>query len=121
MKPLFAKDLEPFLDRFSHFRDTELRHVEIVSPTVISVLFAVQDRARDFDWITVELEFNGVSDAKLIDSSKLSFLDMSEGLNILYEENTFAFGIGRCDTKSSIQTSTCYIVSSSLKYKQGSF
>ena len=109
------------LDRFEHFRDAEWRLLEALSPTEIKVVFAVQDKARAFDWITIHLEFNGVSDAKLIESSKLSFIDMSEGVSITYKDNKFYFCIGRCDNTSSIKDSMCYIKSSFIKYKQGSF
>ncbi len=121
VKPLLEKDLNFFLKRFNNFIDGELRHVEIVSPTTISITIAAQDSARAFDWITVKLEFNGVSDAKLLDAKKLSFVDISDGLTLLYEDNFFAFGISRCSKLSGIKTSICYIIGSDLKCQEGSF
>lgn len=121
MKPLLARELPTFLQRFGNFVDGELRHVEIVSPTVIKITIAGQDSARGFDWLTIELELSGVSDARLIDNSKLLHVDMSGGINIVFEENTFAFGIGNNHNISGIKNAITFIISSSVKYKEGSF
>ena len=120
-KPLESKNLKSFLQRFDNFRDGELRHVEIESPTKISITISAQDSARAFDWITVTLEFSGVREAKLVDINKLSFIDMSEGISILYDNNSFAFGISKCENTSGIKTSICHIISADLKYKEGLF
>ena len=121
MKPLLAKELDAFLKRFNHFRDAEFRQIQIVSPTVISITLATQDEAKAFDWVSITLEFSGVSDALLLESSKLNLVDMSDGISILHEDDKFYFGIGDCNSLSSIKTSTCHTESSSLKYQQGSF
>ena len=70
MKPLLNKELPNFLKRFGNFVDGEIRSVDIVSPTQMKLILAGQDEARGFDWLTIEFLFDGVSDAKLIDSSK---------------------------------------------------
>jgi len=119
MKPI--TNIEKFLKRFDSFKDGELRSMKIISPTVMLVTLAVQDSAREFDWITVDLEFNGITDAKLLDESKLSLIDMSDGISIINNDKKFAFGIGECYNISSIKNSTSFIESQSLKYKEGSF
>ena len=121
MKPLLKKDLPNFMERFGSFIDGEVRHVEVVSPTVIKVVLAGQDSARAFDWITVELEFSNVSDAGLLDNSKLSLIDMSEAISIINEDNLFAFGLGQYSNLSSIKNSNLYIISESIKYLEGAF
>ena len=121
MKPLLAKDLPSFLKRFGNFVDGEIRSIEITSPLDMKVIIAGQDQARGFDWITVELEFDSVSDAKLLDSSKLSLLDMSDGISLLNENAQFYFGVDSYNSASSIKNSICYIISSSIKYKEGNF
>jgi len=118
VKPLLAKELPTFLKRFDNFVDAELRHVEVVSPTVIKVSIAGQDTARAFDWLVIEFEFNGVSDAKLLDSSKLLHVDMCDGISLIYEDNCFTFSIGKNETISSSKNSIFYIVGSSLKYNE---
>jgi len=109
------------LQRFDNFKDAELRSLEIVSPTHVKLRVAVQDKARAFDWITLELDFINVTDARLIEQNKLAYVDMSEGANILHVEKEFAFGIGACYNISTVKNSTFYIISKDLKYQEGQF
>lgn len=121
MKPLLANSLNSFLKRFDSFRSGELRSIEVISSSNIIITLAVQDTARGFDWIGMKFEFNEVEDAKLLEESKLSFVDMSDGISIIHNDNHFAFGIGECHNISSIKSSACYIMSSSLKYQEELF
>ena len=121
MKPLLAKNLAGFLERFDNFKNGELRSIEVISPTTMLVTLAGQDTAREFNWISVGLEFTGVSDARLLENSKLSLVDMDDGVSIIHENNKFAFGLGESYNISSIQNSTCQLVSSGLKYQEGEF
>jgi hypothetical protein len=121
MKPLLTKEMNSFLERLGNFVDAEFRDIEIISPTTIKITLAGQDSARGFDWITVEFEFSGVNDARLIENSKLPHVDMSDGVNILCEDGLFTFGIGKETTISSLKNSICQITSSTLKYQEGQF
>lgn len=121
MKPLHAKDLNSFLKRFDNFINGEFRSVEIASPTSIVATFATQDSSREFNWISIDFEFSGVDSAKILDNKKLSFVDMSDGISIINEDNKFSFGIGKCDTLDNIMNSICHIISTSIKYREGSF
>ena len=109
------------LQRFDNFKDAELRSLEVVSPTQIKLIVAVQDSARAFDWITLEIDFIGVSDARLLEPNKLSFVDMSEGASLLHVNKEFAFGIGACYNIQTIKNSTFYIISQDIKYQEGQF
>jgi len=119
MKPLTK--VEEFLERFDNFKDSEFRSLEIKSPTSMSITLATQDKNRDFDWITITLDFIDVSDALLVDGNKLQHIDLSDGVTILKNQDKFYFGIGVCSSVDSIKTSTLFIESSNLKYKEGSF
>lgn len=121
MRPLLEKEASSFLERFDFFKDSEFRNVEILSPTTIKITLAAQDSARGFDWISIDLEFSGISDARLLQNSKLPHVDMNDGISIIYTNSVFAFGVGTYSNLSSIKNSTCYIISSSIKYREGSF
>ncbi len=118
MKPLLAKDLNSFLQRFQHFENGEFGDIDILSSTKIRISISAQDSARAFDWVSVALEFSGVKDAQLLDASKLQFVDMSQGITILYENATFAFGISKCENLSRVKTSSCFIISTDVKYEE---
>jgi hypothetical protein len=121
MKPLHSSEITKFLERFDDFKESEIKELKIVSSTEIVLLLTAQDRARAFDWVTVELNFSGVSDAKLIDESKLAYLDTSDGLTLLKEGDSFAFALGHYRTIISLKDAQLYIVSNSIKYSEGTF
>ena len=119
MQPI--TNIDTFLQRFNNFKDAEFRSIDIGSATTMSVVFATQDEARSFDWITVTLEFNEISDAKLLDDSKLSLVDMQDGISLITDNKRVGFALGRYNTITSIKDSVCYIKSNSIKYSEGSF
>jgi hypothetical protein len=119
VKPL--TNIEEFLKRFNNFKDGELRSIEVISPTTMLVKLAGQDEARAFDWISVKLEFNNISDARLLDDSKLSLIDMNDGISIIKNDNNITFGIGQCYNESSIKNSSSYIKSQTVKFEEGQF
>jgi len=121
MKPLLAKDLPNFVKRFGNFVDAEIRKIEVISPTVIQLVIACQDSARGFDWLTLNLEFNGIADARLLEESKFLLVDMSNGISLIDEENSFALAIGDYHNLSGIKNAISYIISSSIKYEEGPF
>ncbi len=112
MKPLLVKEIDSFLKRFGNFTDGEVREVKLLSPTLINITIACQDEARGFDWITIDIELSGVSDATLIDDSQLLHLDMSDGILIENKDNKFYL---------SVKNATFQIVSENIKYQEGQF
>ncbi len=112
MKPLLKNELANFTSRFAKFMDAEIRSIDVLSATTIKVTIACQDSARGFDWLTLTLEFSNVTDASLVDNSKLSFIDMSEGAEVRYEDESFIF---------DIKNATILIKSSNIKYEEGLF
>ena len=111
MKPLLAKDIAAFVERFENFQDAEFRSLELLSAQSTLVTFAVQDAARAFDWITISLEFQDIVDAALVADDKLHLIDMSEGVELTFE-NSFKF---------QIKNATFFIQAKSLKYQEGTF
>ncbi len=91
MKPLLATQLDTFLQRFDNFRGGEIRSIDVISPTKIVMTLAGQDSARSFDWITIKLEFNSVSDARVIENSKLKFIDMNNGITIINNDMAVSY------------------------------
>lgn len=121
MKPLLAKDVRALLLRFDNFKGAELITIRILAPTNIQLNIRAQDRHRDFNWIQLTFDFNEVVDAKIIDDSKLSFVDMSDGISIDNKDSKFAFGIGDGYNISNISDSICFFIAKSIKYKESIF
>jgi len=108
------------LERFEHFKDAEFRSLELLNATEIKLTFAVQDKARAYDWITVEFHFTGVSDAKLLDDSKFSLVDMSDGISI-FQDSLEVFAIGEYNNTTNAKDSLFYIFAQNIKAHEGEF
>jgi hypothetical protein len=121
MKPLDASQITKFLARFDDFRESEIRSLEIISPTEIEITLTAQDSARAFDWITVTLLFSGVSDARVVDTKKLAYVDMESGVTLLNEDAHYAFCVGEYSSIAALQDAQLYIISQNIKYNEGAF
>lgn len=111
IKPLLKKDIKEFLYRFDNFIDSNIKDISVIDSTTIEVSLEAQDRALGFDWVELTLSFSGVSDARLVDNTKLAFLDMDEGVTLRADTN-FEFAIG---DYQDIKSASCFIVATSLK------
>jgi len=121
MKPLLHSHLPTFLQRFNAFKESEFRSLEIVSATSIKLTYALQDEAKEFDWITLTLLFDGVSDAKLLESNKMTFTNMEDGISLFYEDTKFFFGNGIIKKGDSITDASYFIVAKTIKFEEGQF
>lgn len=54
----------------------------------------MQDKNRAFDWVNLNLEFNDVTDAKLLEDNALKAVDMQEGGNIAFSSEGIEVGFG---------------------------
>lgn len=118
MKPLTKNEIGTFLKRFDDFKGAEINSLDIISPSVIQITFATQDSARGFDWVALTLQLSGVSDAKIPESSKLPYIDMSEGITLLYYENSFFFALGAYENLRALTSSLCIIQAASIQYEE---
>jgi hypothetical protein len=121
MKPLDPSKITKFLERFDDFKGSEIRSIEIISPTEIEITLTAQDSARAFDWVSITLHFSSVNDARVVDESKLAYLDMESGVTILKEEGRFAFALGNYSNISTLQDAQLYVIAQSIKYTEGAF
>jgi urease accessory protein UreE len=108
-------------ERFSDFKDAEIRSLTLITPTQIDLTLALQDKARDYDWITLTLHFSDVVDAQLLDENKLQFIDMSEGATLLEDENNIAFATAECYNIEDIKNQRLYIIAKTLKTSESAF
>ncbi len=121
MKPLNTNQLPELLTRIDNAIDGELISVIMNNPQSFTVEFSVQDKNRGYDWINIAFEIEGVMDAKLIEESNISFVDMSDGISLIYEEGMVLLGIGNYNTLQSAKSAMLYLVGSTLKYEERPF
>ena len=66
----------------------------MITPTSFKITLTAQDRNRAFDWVNLNLELHGVSDARLLDDTALKAVDMQEGATIAYTAEGIEVGFG---------------------------
>ncbi len=121
MKPLYVSQIDTFNKRFDKAINGELRTLRVTDPTTMILRVSVQDEGRAFDWIDLELEVSGVSDALLVDENRLSFLDMSEGISILFEDANVIVCVGNYSSFDAAHNAPLFIRGSALKYQENNF
>ncbi|MGB6020629.1 MAG: hypothetical protein WBF77_13635 [Sulfurimonadaceae bacterium] len=121
MKPLLSNKISELLTRIDNAIDGELYSVIMNSPLNFTIELSVQDQNRGYDWINIAFEVDGVSDARLIEDERLSLVDMSEGISIVFEDSTCALGVGEYNSIESIKSSALYLVGSTIKYEERPF
>jgi hypothetical protein len=90
----------------------------MMSPTAFKIEFSVQDANRGYDWINLAFEVSGVSDANLVDDTKLGFLDMSEGISIVFEDNSVGLCNAECESLCNVRESQLYLIGTTIKYEE---
>lgn len=118
MKPLLQKDIKTFVERFDHFKDSELKELQVLSPQHITLTLTAQDTQREFDWICVQLDFHQITDAQIVDNDKLPFLDFADGVSLFYDKESFFFGLGNYTNSHAISDAQLFIQASSIKIQE---
>ncbi|MBN2897047.1 MAG: hypothetical protein JXK05_14285 [Campylobacterales bacterium] len=121
LRPLYAHEVESFEARFDYAIGGVLRRIEIKNPETISLHVSVQDKRRDFDWIDLEIEISSVSDTRLVEDKQLRYLDMEEGITVMFEEKKALIAVGEYDTIESALSAPLYILGGALKYQENTF
>jgi hypothetical protein len=89
----------------------------MLTPVSFKITLTAQDKNRAFDWVNLNLELSGVTDAKLLDDKALKAVDMEEGLNINYTDEGIEVGFGSQEYLSS----PLRLHAGSLKYEETDF
>ncbi len=121
MRPLLGPEVEAFEARFDYAINGTLRSLSVSNPQTIVLRLSVQDEARGFDWIDLEIEVSGVTDARLVEDDKLGFLDMSDGITVMFESGEAIVAVGEFDYLESALDAPLFIRGSALKYQEKPF
>ncbi len=118
MRPLSKSTARELLKRLNAAEDSEVREILIMSPTSFKIELSVQDPNRGYDWINIAFEISGITDALLVDDAKLSYLDMSNGIGIIFENENIGFTNSKCESLSKIRENQLYFIGASIKYEE---
>ena len=121
MTPLLKNKSPELLTRIDHATDGELISVVMNNPQNFTIELSVQDKNRGYDWINIAFEMGGVIDAKLVDESKLSHVDMSDGVSLVYEDGVALLAVGQYKTVESAKSSILFLEGTTIKYEERPF
>jgi len=121
MTPLLPNKIPELLTRIDQASGGELFSVTMNAPQNFTIELSVQDKNRGYDWINIAFEVDGIIDAHLIDDTKLSLVDMSEGISICHEDGLYALGIGQYNSIDALKSATLYLIGNALKYEERPF
>jgi hypothetical protein len=121
MKPLLPNKTAELLTRIDDATDGELVSIIMNNPQNFTVELSVQDKNRGYDWINIAFEIDGVIDANLLDEGKLSLVDMSEGITLLFEEGLYGIGVGDYKSIEALKSAPVYLIGNALKYEERPF
>ncbi len=121
MKPLSKSSAQTLLERLDGAKDAMLRQITTPTPTSITIELSVQDAHRGFDWINIAFAIEGVRDARLLDDAKLKHADTSEGISLVFEEDSVGFANAACSTLGAVSEAQLYVIGSSIKYEERPF
>ncbi len=121
MKPLLATKTDELLTRIDHAVGGELRSVVMNSPLNFTIELSVQDANRGHDWINIAFEIDGVNNARLIDDEKLPFVDMSDGISVIFENGSCAVAVGEYRSIEAMESAVLFLEGSSIKYEERLF
>lgn len=121
MKPLNKQSTQQLLERILNGTDAELRSITVLGPTTMQLRMSVQDKNRGFDWLDIIFEVNGITNAQLLDDTKLAYVDMSEGISILYDGDNVGLGVGEYTSLAALESSTLFFIGSGIKYAETDF
>ena len=121
MTPLLPNKTQALLTRIDNAIDSEVISVTMNNPQNFTLELSVQDKNRGYDWINIAFELDHVVDAHLIDESKLSMLDTSDGITILFEDNVCGVGVGSYKSLEALKSAPLYLLASTIKYEERPF
>lgn len=114
MKPLAKTELTALQTRFCEYENIEIKRITFSSATSITLTLNTQDKQRDFDWIALTLECNGITDAKL------DRLENATTLSLFYD-GAFVLCDEACTTLRCAKDTRSYLVCSSMKIQEDAF
>ncbi len=121
MKPLSSSTAINLLDRIEYAFNGEVRSIVIDHPAVMSLTLSVQDRGREFDWIDIRFEVSGITDARLMNEDKLAYIDMDDGISIVFEKGQAGIAVGKYTTLTNLTDSPLYLLGTGIKFEELNF
>jgi len=111
------QNISPILEKYNNFRDAQIRSVRNLSESAKLVTIVFQDDDGE-DLNSIELEFSGIKESRILENSVLAYLDMMHGVTIVKEHGLYGFGLGHGTAMLHVHNAPLFIVSSALTIRE---
>ena len=108
------EEINNLLEKYDNFKYAQIRSIQQLPDSTKIVTLVLQDDDGE-DLNSVKLEFNNVTDSKILDNSVLSYMDMGFGICLIKEHNLYGFSVGHGTAMLHVLNAPLYIVASDLK------
>jgi hypothetical protein len=108
------EEINALLEKYDNFKYEQIRSVQHLSDGSKVVTLVIQDDDGE-DTDTINIQFSDIKDLRILDSSVLSFLDMSSGITIIKENGLYGFAIGSGTAMLHVHNAPFYIVATEIK------
>ena len=111
------EEINTLLEKYNHFRDAQIRSVQVPTDSSKIVTIVVQDDDGE-DINTVNIEFKDIKESRILLDSVLPFLDMMGGISMVKEHDRYGFAVGGGCAMLDINNSPMYIIASDLTIEE---
>ena len=111
------EQINSLLEKYNHFKDAQIRSIQPLSDSSKVVTLVVQDDDGE-DLHTVKIEFNNITNSKILDNSVLSYMDTGFGISIIKEHDLYGFALGKGTAMLHVLNAPLYIVASNISIEE---
>jgi len=111
------EQINTLLEKYNNFKDAQIRSIQTLSDSSKVVTIVIQDDDGE-DINTVKIEFNNVTNSKILDNSVLSYMDMGFGISIIQEHDLYGFALGKGTAMLHVLNAPLYIVASDINIEE---
>ena len=105
------------LAKYNNFKDAQIRSVKPLTESSKLVTLVIQDDDGE-DVGSVQIEFDGIKESRILENSVLPFLDMMSGITLIKEHDLYGFALGSGTAMLHVHNAPLYIVASEMKIQE---
>ena len=107
------EQINNLLEKENNVNDAQIRSIQPLSDTSKVLTIVVQDDDGE-DINTVKIEFENITNSKILENSVLSYMDMGFGISIIKEHDLYGFALGKGTAMLHVHNAPLYIIASDI-------
>ena len=111
------EQINSLLEKYNNFKDAQIRSIQPLSDSSKVVTIVVQDDDGE-DINTIKIEFNNITNSKILANSVLAYMDMGFGISIIKEHDLYGFALGKGTAMLHVHNAPLYIIASDVNLEE---